>query len=241
MNIILFDFDGVIADTFSFCYRIMNSRDSISEDEYRTRFEGNINDASKKPAQNPQAKPFDFFGQYHPELMACQPNEEMVKTIRELARNHTLIIISSTISSSIAEFLEMQDLMNVFKEILGNDVEKSKVKKINDVLQRYKIKPTETVFITDTLGDIMEAKACGVKSIAVTWGYHPTETLEKGNPFKIIDHPNKIIETIRSMEWSEKQNNRVVTRLKYWQAIGELIRNFETIKNMEPLPRNSIQ
>ncbi len=200
MKVILFDFDGVVVDTFSFCYRIMNSRDSISEEAYRAKFEGNINDTLKKPEQNPRAEPFDFFGQYHPELMTCQPNEEMVKVIKELARSHTLIIISSTISSSISQFLEMQGLADAFKEILGNDVEKSKVKKINDVLRRYDIKPTETVFITDTLGDIKEAKACGVESIAVTWGYHPTTTLERGNPYQIIDHPNKIIETIQTME-----------------------------------------
>ena len=200
MNVLLFDFDGVIADTFSFCYRIMQARDGISEDEYRARFEGNINDAPKKPLQNPLAKPFDFFGQYHPELMACQPNEEMVKVVKELARTHTLIIISSTISSSIIQFLEMQGLATFFKEVLGNDVEKSKVKKISGVLERYHIAPTETVFITDTLGDIKEARACGVASIAVTWGYHPVETLEKGSPYKIIDHPNKIIEVIQSME-----------------------------------------
>ncbi len=132
--------------------------------------------------------------------MACQPNEEMVKVIKELAHRYTLIIISSTISSSISQFLERQGLADVFKEVLGNDVEKSKVKKINDVLRRYDIKPTETVFVTDTLGDIKEAKACGVESIAVTWGYHSTTTLEKGNPYKIIDHPKKIIETIQTME-----------------------------------------
>ena len=200
MKVILFDFDGVIVDTFSFCYRIMNSRDPLSEDAYRAKFEGNINDALKKPVQNPQAKPFDFFGQYNPELMVRQPNEEMVKVIKELARSHTLIIISSTISSSISQFLEMQGLADAFKEILGNDVEKSKVKKINDVLQRYGIKPTETVFITDTLGDIKEANVCGVKSIAVTWGYHRSTTLEKGSPYRIIVHPNMIIETIQMMK-----------------------------------------
>lgn len=200
MKVILFDFDGVIVDTFSFCYRIMNSRDAISEDFYRAKFEGNINDAFKKPEQNPDAKLFDFYGQYNPELMACQPNEEVVKVIKELARNHTLIIISSTISSSIEQFLEVHGLADVFKEILGNDVEKSKVKKINDVLQRYGIKSTETVFITDTLGDIKEANVCGVKSIAVTWGYHSSTTLEKGSPYKIIDHPNKLIETIQEMK-----------------------------------------
>ncbi len=34
MNVILFDFDGVIVDSFSFCYRIIHTRDGITEDGY---------------------------------------------------------------------------------------------------------------------------------------------------------------------------------------------------------------
>jgi len=201
MKVILFDFDGVIVDTFKFCHKISNLRSQVSEEEYRSRFEGNINDAVKKEElKAPNGEPFDFFSHYTPELMACQPIEDMVKVIKELAREHALIIVTSTISPSVKEFLQMQGLENEFKEILGNDVEKSKVKKINDVLLRYGIKPSETVFVTDTLGDIKEARSCGVESIAVTWGYHPMSTLEKGNPFRIVHQPGEILEIIRLME-----------------------------------------
>lgn len=201
MNVILFDFDGVIVDSFPFCYRIIHTRDYITEDEYRARFEGNINDAPKKPIQSTSpTTPFDFFGQYTKELLTHQPSPGIAPVIQELAQNHTLIIISSTISPPIASFLELHNLKQYFKEILGNDVEKSKVKKIQDVLQRYHLQPSETVLITDTLGDIKEANQCGVKSIAVTWGYHPAKTLKKGQPHKIIKHPNEIIDAIESYE-----------------------------------------
>ncbi len=201
MNVILFDFDGVIVDSFSFCYRIIQTRDGITEDEYRARFEGNINDAPKKPVQAAASTtPFDFFGQYTKELLAQQPNQEIVPVIHKLAQDHTLIIISSTISPPIASFLELHNLKECFKEILGNDIEKSKVKKIQDVLRRYRIQPSETVLITDTLGDIKEANQCGVKSVAVTWGFHSKETLAKGQPHQIINHPNEIIKAIESYE-----------------------------------------
>lgn len=199
MKVILFDFDGVIADTFSFCYRIINSRDSITEEEYRARFEGNINNAPKKTSSNPTG-PFDFFGQYTPELMRCQPNKEVADIIKELAHDHVLIIISSTISQPIADFLQRHGLKDSFKEILGNDVEKSKVKKIQDVLQRYSIKPEETIMVTDTLGDIKEAGECEVRCIAVTWGYHPAKTLQKGNPYKLVSNPKDLAKAISSME-----------------------------------------
>ncbi len=200
MKIILFDFDGVIVDTFSFCYRIIDSRDSLSESEYRARFEGNINAAPKKTPQDPNAKPFDFQGQYLTELLNCQPNKEIKTVIQELAKDHTLIIISSTISPSIAQYLEVIGLRGCFAEILGNDVEKSKVKKIQSVLERYAVKPMETVFITDTLGDIKEASECGVRSIGVTWGYHSKETLEQGKPCRIVERPEEIPMEIKRIE-----------------------------------------
>lgn len=57
----------------------------------------------------------------------------------------------------------------------------------------------DCIFITDTLGDILEANKVGVKSIAVDFGFHERERLEKGNPFKIISNfkdIRKIIENI---------------------------------------------
>ncbi|MFZ3015756.1 MAG: HAD hydrolase-like protein, partial [Minisyncoccia bacterium] len=52
--------------------------------------------------------------------------------------------------------------------------------------------PKDVVFITDSLGDILEGNECGVKSIGVTWGLHGRETLKKGNPVAIIDDPRDL-------------------------------------------------
>ena len=65
------------------------------------------------------------------------------------------------------------------------------------MLSKYSTEPTEAIFITDTLGDIEEGKKCGVKSIAVTWGYHPIETLKKGEPYKIISEQHELIDAIK--------------------------------------------
>lgn len=205
MKAILFDFDGVIVDTFSFCYRIMSERyGGITEEEYRAKFEGNINDALKKRQEtqpaDPSAKPFDFFGQYTPALLACEPNQELVGVVRDLAARYPLVIISSTISSAIDQYLTRVGLREYFQEILGNDVEKSKVKKIQRSLEVYEMKPSETIFVTDTLGDIKEAHMCDVRSIAVTWGFHSEETLLKGKPFKVVHKPAQLLEAINSFE-----------------------------------------
>ena len=57
------------------------------------------------------------------------------------------------------------------------------------VLEKYGIQPNDCVFITDTLGDMREAKAAGVGAIGVSWGFHSRETLSKDEPLRIVESP----------------------------------------------------
>ncbi len=198
LKAILFDFDGVIANTFDFCYQINKSLGSgLTEDQYRDLFNGNINDHFKEQAVDKrEQKKGDgqFFKFYRPELMKLHPVPGMVEVIKKLAESSMLFIISSTDSGIIKDFLALEALLTCFTEVLGNDVDYSKVNKIKMIQEKYKFLSGDCVFITDTLGDIREAEKCGVKAIAVTWGYQPAETLAKGKPLKIINKPEDLVE-----------------------------------------------
>jgi phosphoglycolate phosphatase len=191
MKVIVFDFDGVITDTFNFCYQIHNAYSPTTEAEYRSKFEGNINKSWGGGKPNP-----DFWKFYTPKLLETAPIEGMPEVIENLAKKYPLAIVSSTTSPAIKAFLQKFDLLHCFKEVLGNDVDPSKVKKLEMVLHTHGVSPRDVVFITDTLGDIREGKECGVESVAVTWGYHPRATLEKGAPFRIIDRVGELGETV---------------------------------------------
>jgi phosphoglycolate phosphatase len=47
--------------------------------------------------------------------------------------------------------------------------------------------------VCDTAGDVREAREAGVKTVAVTWGWHPRSRLERALPDVIIDDPNKLL------------------------------------------------
>ena len=178
MKIIFFDFDGVIVDSFSMCYEISNIIRPSTADEYRAMYEGNIYHALvKRPAARPD---IDFFDEYAPRLAKHKPMEGVARDIEELAEEHILVIVSSTTSRIIEDFLKEHGLRGHFKEILGSDVERSKSKKIKNILEAYEVLPEHSIFITDTLGDIKEAAECNVKSIGVTWGFHSKGKLEEG-------------------------------------------------------------
>lgn len=116
---------------------------------------------------------------------------EILKTsVKKLSESYILVVISSIVSDSIKQILDRENLVNYFNDILGNDVDKSKVVKIGMTLEKYKVSPNQCVFITDTLGDIREADYYSIPSVAVTWGFHEKKNLEKGNPIAIVEDPS---------------------------------------------------
>ena len=199
-KIILFDFDGVIADSFRTAFEIQKIIcPHLTEGIYRKRFEGNINDWEEPINVHTEEcrHDIDFFTEYSPRMKnEVQIVPEMKDIIIELGRNYTLIIISSTITSPIQEFLERHDLANHFVQIMGNDVHKSKIEKIKMVFKKYGAEANDCVFITDTLGDMHEAEKMGVGAIGITWGFHVQGTLQRGKPFQIVQKPNDLLSAV---------------------------------------------
>lgn len=190
---VLFDFDGVIADSFKPAFDIHKLIcPHLTEEEYRKRFEGNINDWQDPiDVHTPECRrDIDFFTEYVPRMR----NEVRVipgikEALAELTEHYTLIIVSSTTTSPIQEFLESHALTDHFDWVMGNDVHTSKVEKIKMVFAKYKVSASDCIFITDTLGDMHEATKMEVSSIGVTWGFHSPETLAEGNPYNIVNQP----------------------------------------------------
>jgi phosphoglycolate phosphatase-like HAD superfamily hydrolase len=52
----------------------------------------------------------------------------------------------------------------------------------------FDISSRNSIFITDTTGDIEEAREVGYKSIGITGGVHPKKILESSKPLFIINN-----------------------------------------------------
>ncbi len=198
-KLVLFDFDGVLVDTLLVCYSInAEIHENLSLEEYKTFFLGNIYSAIRKDG-TPKISLPEF-----PELYELRTREiiipEILKSIlKELSDSYILIVISSTHTKQIKKILERENVLECFTDILGSDVERNKVIKINSALEKYNISSKDVVFITDTVGDVKEARECGVEAIAVTWGFHDKETLEKVNPIAIVDDPKNLLKIINKV------------------------------------------
>ena len=91
-KVILFDFDGVIVDSFETAYSV-SSKFIInpSREHYRDRFMGNVYDSVKKenPNTDLEARLKKYFNIYGPRLLTLPVIPGMTKVIKELAKKYT--------------------------------------------------------------------------------------------------------------------------------------------------------
>lgn len=194
-KVVIWDFDGVILSSFEQAFAIIQQRyPTLSREEYARQFEGNINQAKvfHKPVQQ-----IDFFKEYEKTILDAHIVPGISEVIQTLSQSYQQVIVSSTISILIEKYLTFHGLQSYFDRIFGNEVSKSKVEKFKIVFDHYKVSPDNCVFITDTLGDLLEAKEVSLPAVAILWGFHPKSTLEKGNPAAVAATPQALLTEIQ--------------------------------------------
>ncbi|MCF7861407.1 HAD hydrolase-like protein [Candidatus Woesearchaeota archaeon] len=181
---VLFDFDGVIHDSIKITYDI-NRRviPELTLDEYKDFFNGNLY-ANKKVTREASEQ---YFKLQHDIYKTLKVEEDIKSELHSLNKNHDLFIVSSNIEHTMNVYFRNNNIM-VFREVLGTNTHKSKKEKIKMIIDKYKYDSDECIFVTDTLGDIIEANEAGIKTIAVDFGFHDRERLKKGNPVVIVSH-----------------------------------------------------
>ena len=198
-KLLLFDFDGVIVNTPDMILGVKKDLGTeISAEEYKKFYYGNVLESVEKAQKRSYTKNDQdtFFNLYEPRLQKLDPIPGMISTLIELSRSYTLAIISSTTNKPIENYLNLHNISDCFAFVLGADTHRSKVQKIMMSLDKLSVAPKDSVYITDTLGDIIEARKAGVEAIAVTWGFHDRDTLAKGEPKCIVNDAAELTERI---------------------------------------------
>ncbi len=192
-NTIIFDFDGVIADSFELIYEIWKSNyPDLTKEEYCGIMNLPADDPLRLSFNNRKGtgilEDFSFQNEYSKKLKELRLTEIKRRALENLSKEYILHIISSVNTQTIKNFLDLNGVINCFNEVLGRDVEISKVKRFQMLFEKYNLNSEKVIFVTDTVGDMEEAKEVNIKNIvAVTDGFHKKEDLEKSNPKYIIN------------------------------------------------------
>jgi len=194
-KLIIFDFDGVIADSFWLAHKTAQKKfPDITEEVYKDGFEGNIVDWSNS-VTNLKRADIDYDAEVAKEMHLVE-FFDVEDAIVELAKRYRLAIVSSGATAAIRAYLEREGMQGHFPDILGWDVHANKHHKIRFLMKKYSLSPAECLMVTDTAGDVREAALAGIDSIGVSWGYHELHRLEKVKTFRIIHKPEELTPSI---------------------------------------------
>ena len=185
---IIFDFDGVICESQEYHLNKLNEVFGLgfTMEEYAGAHHGNANDVM---LVKEKWKKVDW-DKYHQEIEKDFPlkkiKPEVKEVLEKLAQKYNLFIISSGHNQHIIDFLKNNGVWDLFKKSLFLEDAKLKTDKFKMLEKEFGIKPSDTIFITDTIGDIKEAREVGYESIGITTGHHDEELLKSENPLKIV-------------------------------------------------------
>ncbi len=201
MKLLLFDFDGVLVDsidvyekTVTDCLKKIGQPLTRGREEFLELFEGNFYESLKQKGVN-----MDKFTAASVDILSkvnytdMKPFDAIRPVLRELAKNHPLIIISSNDSPTIKEALRLYHFNGIFDDILGSDFMLSKKDKMLHVIRKYNVTLQDIYYIGDTTGDIKEGKQAGVQTVGVTWGWHSKELMTTSQPDYLFDKPEDLL------------------------------------------------
>jgi len=200
-KLFLFDFDGVLVDSLGLyeksvnvCLERIGMPPIASREEFLDLFEENFYGAIAKrgvdvgefmAASKAVTPTLDY--------SVTRPFSGLIPVLAELKKRHGLVIISSNSSFAIRLMLAKFGFDPYFDDILGADFNFSKIEKILYAKGHYGTNGGHTFYVCDTAGDVREAREAGVKTVAVTWGWHPRERLERAGPDAFIEKPEDLL------------------------------------------------
>lgn len=207
MTLILFDFDGVLADTMD--DMILFAQESC--DELGVKHKVVTQDLSMlepmsfyqygKSCEVPEHLLEDFVQRCLQKFASKESPpaifDGMTGVLADLAQGNKIAIVTGNTSKNVSLFLREHKLEAFIQAIHGVDEPGSKVEKIRMAKENLSAGDEPVFMIGDSVSDIKSAKDANVTSIAVQWGHQDAGMLLNAKPDHFIKTPAELIEIVK--------------------------------------------
>jgi phosphoglycolate phosphatase len=203
-----FDFDGVILDSFDHNIALMNRA---------AQAVGLPKLFSRKRVESCSTMTWEFVAQQCgvPEEVLDAFLKELVELLLNVVPETTLfagissvlktaatlgrvVIVTSNHESLVRDVLVANGLESVIEHIYGAETSPCKTEKLRLAAERFSMPLEHVVKIGDCVSDIEHAHEAGVRSIAVSWGFHTPAQLAASNPDALMHSPQELETWLRS-------------------------------------------
>ena len=204
-RVLIFDFDGTIADTHFYLCSISNQLSSefmfekIKWDEINLLKDKSAREVIthlkipvfKIPAIVAKGK--QEFGKNIDGLKPFHGLRDVLCQLKE--KSVRIGILSSNSSNNITQFLNNHDL-NIFDFVYTTTKIWTKNTSLKKMIQDHQLSKGRIIYVGDEIRDIHAAKKIGVKVAAVAWGYNSILALKQHNPDFLICHPSELLRLV---------------------------------------------
>ena len=196
-KILVFDFDGTIADTFQVMVEISNllaaefNFKKIEPHEvknYKDKTSIEMLKLLKVPRIATRAKK-----ELNKKISSIKPVEGLKEILREIkALGYDMGILSSNSLENVNKFLKAQDI-NLFDFVLTSSRFWSKNHGLQKLISQAGYCAKEVLYIGDETRDIEAARKSGIQVAAVTWGYNSSKALQSFQPDYVLHSPQELL------------------------------------------------
>jgi len=212
IKLIVFDFDGTIADTYDAFVEIVNSL--AGEFGYKPANQEELahykNLSSREIVRQSKIPLFKIpfilkrvksaLSQKIKQLRPIQGIDTVLFKLKD--EGYSLGIITSNAKENVQVFLENNGLRELFDFIHSGTTLFGKHKIIDKVRYQYQLTTEEIIYVGDETRDILAAGNSEVKVIAVGWGFNSPEILKQHNPSAFISHPSDLLRVLE--QWNNE-------------------------------------
>lgn len=211
MKVIIFDFDGTLADSLTLMISVFNSQaerfnyrpvgvsevDLLRGKSARDLIRGLGIAKLKLPLVYSEGKK-EFMRQ----MGTLQPFPGIKEMLQSLHESYTLGIVTSNNTESVSAFLKTHDV-ELFQFIYSDKSLFGKGKILKKVLKKYEYTAADVLYVGDEVRDIDAARESGIKIVSVSWGFNTKEILLKNNPDALIESPSSLPLFMASLDSAE--------------------------------------
>ena len=209
-KVILFDFDGTIADTYQVIANITNQLST--EFGYKALDEEELllikNLSSREIVKRSEISIFKLpflvrriRTELKKEIAELNAISDMVRVLLRLkSTGYILGIVTSNTRENVDIFLNKHGLNSIFSFIYSGTAIFGKHRVLKQVVREHRLKKSDVIYVGDETRDVRSARKSGIAIIAVSWGFNSAEILQEHKPNYLVDRPQQILEAIANWQ-----------------------------------------